>query len=61
MVRANSTPTSCCCRLVGNFPQASSHLALVNTASNLANYRKPAEQRAERKVAGKAAMQADVT
>ena len=37
-------------RLIGNFPQAFSHLALVNTASNLANYRKPAEQRTERKV-----------
>ena len=27
-------------RLVGNFPQAFSHVALVNTASNLAHYRK---------------------
>jgi GH15 family glucan-1,4-alpha-glucosidase len=34
-------------RLVGNFPQAFSHLALVNTASNLSHDRKPAEQRAE--------------
>ena len=34
-------------RLVGNFPQAFSHLVLVNSASNLAHYRKPAEQRAE--------------
>ena len=34
-------------RLVGNFPQAFSHLALVNTASNLAHFQKPAEQRAE--------------
>ena len=34
-------------RLVGNFPQAFSHLALVNSASNLAHYRKPAEQRAQ--------------
>jgi GH15 family glucan-1,4-alpha-glucosidase len=32
-------------RLVGNFPQAFSHLALVNTASNLSHYKKPAEQR----------------
>ena len=32
-------------RLVGNFPQAFSHLALVNSASNLAHYHKPAEQR----------------
>jgi GH15 family glucan-1,4-alpha-glucosidase len=38
-------------RLVGNFPQAFSHLALVNTASNLAHYDKPAEQRSEAKVA----------
>ena len=37
-------------RLVGNFPQAFSHLALVNSASNLAHYRKPAEQRSERTV-----------
>jgi len=33
-------------RLVGNFPQAFSHLALVNSASNLAHTEKPAEQRA---------------
>jgi GH15 family glucan-1,4-alpha-glucosidase len=32
-------------RLVGNLPQAFSHLALVNSASNLAHNRKPAEQR----------------
>jgi GH15 family glucan-1,4-alpha-glucosidase len=32
-------------RLVGNFPQAFSHLALVNSASNLARVTKPAEQR----------------
>ncbi len=37
-------------RLVGNFPQAFSHLALVNSASNLAHYRKPAEQRSEHTV-----------
>ena len=41
-------------RLVGNFPQAFAHLALVNTASNLAHYKKPAEQRSEQKVEGKA-------
>ena len=35
-------------RLVGNFPQAFSHLALVNTAHNLTRAAKPAEQRAER-------------
>ena len=39
-------------RLVGNFPQAFSHLALVNTASNLSHYQKPAEQRSHRVVAG---------
>ena len=44
-------------RLVGNFPQAFSHLALVNTASNLSHYRKPAEQRSDRPVVEKAAMQ----
>ena len=33
-------------RLVGNFPQAFSHIALVNTAHNLVRAEKPAEQRA---------------
>jgi GH15 family glucan-1,4-alpha-glucosidase len=33
-------------RLVGNFPQAFSHIALVTTAHNLARIEKPAEQRA---------------
>ena len=33
-------------RLLGNFPQAFSHIALVNTAHNLALKEKPAEQRA---------------
>lgn len=33
-------------RLVGNFPQAFSHVALVNTAANLSRVIKPAEQRA---------------
>jgi GH15 family glucan-1,4-alpha-glucosidase len=32
-------------RLVGNFPQALSHIALINTASNLSPSKKPAEQR----------------
>jgi GH15 family glucan-1,4-alpha-glucosidase len=32
-------------RLVGNFPQAFSHIALINTAHNLARANKPAEQR----------------
>jgi GH15 family glucan-1,4-alpha-glucosidase len=45
-------------RLVGNFPQAFSHLALVNTASNLSNYRKPAEQRSEHPVGENVAMHA---
>jgi GH15 family glucan-1,4-alpha-glucosidase len=34
-------------RLVGNFPQAFSHIALVNSAFNLTRAAKPAEQRAE--------------
>src|SRR5205085_4145699 len=33
-------------RLVGNFPQAFSHISLVNTAQNLARPSKPAQQRA---------------
>ena len=33
-------------RLVGNFPQAFSHVALINTAHNLTRASKPAEQRA---------------
>jgi GH15 family glucan-1,4-alpha-glucosidase len=40
-------------RMVGNFPQAFSHLALVNTASNLANEEKPAEQRSTKDSTGK--------
>jgi GH15 family glucan-1,4-alpha-glucosidase len=38
-------------RQVGNFPQAFSHVALVNTALNLTRAEKPAEQRAERSAA----------
>jgi GH15 family glucan-1,4-alpha-glucosidase len=34
-------------RLVGNFPQAFSHLALVNSAYNLTRVAKPVEQRAQ--------------
>ena len=34
---------------VGNFPQAFSHLALVNSTSNLAHYKKPTEQRSQLK------------
>jgi GH15 family glucan-1,4-alpha-glucosidase len=37
-------------RLVGNFPQAFSHVALIVTAFNLMKDRKPAEQRSERAV-----------
>jgi GH15 family glucan-1,4-alpha-glucosidase len=33
-------------RLIGNFPQAFSHLALINSAFNLYGVSKPAEQRA---------------
>jgi GH15 family glucan-1,4-alpha-glucosidase len=36
-------------RFLGNFPQAFSHIALVNTAMNLSAAAKPAEQRAEQK------------
>jgi GH15 family glucan-1,4-alpha-glucosidase len=33
-------------RMVGNFPQAFSHVALLDTAFNLTRVSKPAEQRA---------------
>ena len=36
-------------RLVGNFPQAFSHIALVNTAHNLTHVDKPSEQRSGNK------------
>ena len=36
-------------RMLGNFPQAFSHVALINTAHNLVKHDKPAEQRSERK------------
>src|SRR5205085_2392302 len=32
-------------RMLGNFPQAFSHVALINTAYNLSKAEKPAEQR----------------
>ncbi|MDI3469815.1 MAG: Glucoamylase [Pseudolabrys sp.] len=35
------------CRMLGNFPQAFSHVALINTAQNLLNSHGPAEQRRE--------------
>jgi GH15 family glucan-1,4-alpha-glucosidase len=36
-------------RLVGNFPQAFSHIALVNTAHNLTHREKPSEHRGSKK------------
>jgi GH15 family glucan-1,4-alpha-glucosidase len=38
-------------RFLGNFPQAFSHVALVNTAINLSQEKKPAEERSEKKAA----------
>jgi GH15 family glucan-1,4-alpha-glucosidase len=38
-------------RFLGNFPQAFSHVGLVNSAMNLSQPEKPAEQRAEKKAA----------
>ncbi|MGH7416043.1 MAG: glycoside hydrolase family 15 protein, partial [Candidatus Rokuibacteriota bacterium] len=35
-------------RLVGNYPQAFSHIGLINTAYNLVDARGPAQQRSER-------------
>jgi GH15 family glucan-1,4-alpha-glucosidase len=32
-------------RMLGNYPQAFSHVALINTAHNLCKHEKPAEQR----------------
>lgn len=39
-------------RLVGNFPQAFSHVALINTAHNLARATKPAHQRSKGQAQG---------
>jgi GH15 family glucan-1,4-alpha-glucosidase len=36
-------------RMLGNFPQAFSHVAIINTAHNLAKVEKPAEQRSGQK------------
>jgi GH15 family glucan-1,4-alpha-glucosidase len=36
-------------RMLGNFPQAFSHVALINTAHNLSYWAKPAEQRGRRR------------
>jgi GH15 family glucan-1,4-alpha-glucosidase len=41
-------------RQLGNFPQAFSHIGIVNTANNLASVRGPAEQRADRAAAAPA-------
>ena len=38
-------------RQLGNFPQAFSHVALINTALNLCREEKPVEQRADKKAA----------
>jgi GH15 family glucan-1,4-alpha-glucosidase len=38
-------------RMLGNFPQAFSHVGLINTALNLYEHEKPAEQRGEKKAA----------
>lgn len=46
-------------RLVGNFPQAFSHIALVNTAHNLYHVRRPAEQRSGYSMTGQPARQGD--
>ena len=46
-------------RLQGNFPQAFSHVALVNTAFNLTRAEKPHEQRADGHEIDKAAAQGD--
>jgi GH15 family glucan-1,4-alpha-glucosidase len=35
-------------RLAGNFPQAFSHVGLINTAMNLSSWQAPAKERAER-------------
>jgi GH15 family glucan-1,4-alpha-glucosidase len=45
-------------RLAGNFPQAFSHIALVNTAYNLTHARKPVEQRSGRREPDAAAARA---
>jgi GH15 family glucan-1,4-alpha-glucosidase len=41
-------------RLVGNFPQAFSHIALIDSAHNLTSARKPAEQRSSKTGTGHA-------
>jgi hypothetical protein len=39
---------------MGNFPQAFSHVALINTAYNLTRSEGPAEERARQEVTGSA-------
>jgi GH15 family glucan-1,4-alpha-glucosidase len=46
-------------RLVGNFPQAFSHLALVNSAYNLTRVHKPVQQRAQDEPAPPLAVRSD--
>jgi GH15 family glucan-1,4-alpha-glucosidase len=46
-------------RLLGNFPQSFSHIALVNTAHNLTHDRGPARQRASGKPSGPGALHAE--
>jgi len=45
-------------RLVGNFPQAFSHVGLVNSAFNLTRLEKPVEQRAPEAASSEAALTA---
>ena len=45
-------------RLLGNFPQSFSHIALVNTAHNLTHDRGPARQRASGKPRGRGGLHA---
>lgn len=45
-------------RLVGNFPQAFSHIALVNTAHNLTHTEKPSEHRGSKKALPSEGMEA---
>jgi GH15 family glucan-1,4-alpha-glucosidase len=47
-------------RLIGNFPQAFSHLALINSAYNLTRVRKPVHQRAQDEHAPLAAVRAPI-